>query len=118
MWIARKYSEELTTKRGEPQRTQGSQRKRIRFQGTTAQTERLQVYASIAKAGHETQVNAFLSVPLSTVVKILVLPTGTGCHLLNHGQNELAVTVVEIGSVAADLAQEANFVIAELRQTF
>src|SRR5215831_4910165 len=37
-------------------------------------------------------------------------------HLLDHGKYEFAVAVVESDRVAANLAEEADFVIGELRQ--
>src|SRR5580693_7710134 len=39
-------------------------------------------------------------------------------HLLDHGQNQLAITVVEAYGVAADLAEEADLVIGKLGQPF
>src|SRR6202034_781635 len=38
-------------------------------------------------------------------------------HLLNHGQDQLAVAVIEVGGIAANLAQEADFVVGKLRQS-
>jgi hypothetical protein len=38
-------------------------------------------------------------------------------HLLDHGEHEFAVAVVQAGGVAADLAEEADFVVGELRQS-
>src|SRR5208337_334611 len=38
-------------------------------------------------------------------------------HLLDHRQDELAVAVVEVGGVAANLAEEADFVMGKLRQS-
>src|SRR3954465_15161558 len=40
---------------------------------------------------------------------------GAGGHLLDHGEHQLAVAIVEVGRVAADLSQEANFVFRKLR---
>jgi hypothetical protein len=39
-------------------------------------------------------------------------------HLLNHGQHQLAVAVVEADGVSADLAEKADFVIGQLRKVF
>ncbi len=39
-------------------------------------------------------------------------------HLLDHGQHQLAVAVVQIGGVAADLAEEADFIFGKLWQPF
>src|SRR5712691_3800411 len=38
-------------------------------------------------------------------------------HFLHHGEDQLAVAVIEVGGVAADLAEEADFVVRELRQS-
>src|SRR5215469_15266026 len=38
-------------------------------------------------------------------------------HLLDHGEHEFAVAVVESDRVAANLAEEADFVVGELRQS-
>src|SRR5450631_3985837 len=38
------------------------------------------------------------------------------CHFLDHGQAQLAITVIQAARVAADLAQEAEIVVRELGQ--
>src|ERR1700686_4535755 len=38
-------------------------------------------------------------------------------HFLDHGENQLAVAVVQTSGVAADLTEEAHFVIGKLRQS-
>src|SRR5437879_5716968 len=45
------------------------------------------------------------------------LSSRTRRHFLNHGQNQLAVALVEAHGVAPNLAQEADFIVAQLRQT-
>src|ERR1700685_4023928 len=47
----------------------------------------------------------------------LQLLTGVRRHLLDHGEDQLAVAVIEVGGVAADLAEETDFVVGELRQS-
>src|ERR1700722_13914565 len=39
-------------------------------------------------------------------------------HLLHHGEHQFTVAVVEVGGVAADLAEKADFVIGKLGQSF
>src|SRR5579863_4264284 len=43
---------------------------------------------------------------------------GVSGHLLHHGEHQLAVAVIQADGVAADLAEEADFVVGELRQAF
>ena len=45
-----------------------------------------------------------------------VLPAD--CHLLDHGNDQLAVTVIQVRRVAADLREEANLIFSELRTGF
>src|SRR5258708_32470554 len=49
-------------------------------------------------------------------VYLLSLSSGTGCHLLDHGDNELAVRFVQAGGVAANLREKTHFVFRERRQ--
>src|SRR5689334_6744914 len=44
------------------------------------------------------------------------LPSRVRGHFFHHGQHQLAVAVVQAGGVAADLAEEADFIIRKLRQ--
>src|SRR5271168_1455777 len=45
------------------------------------------------------------------------LPRRIGRHLLHHSQHQLAVAVIQAHGVAADLAEKADFIIGELRQS-
>ncbi len=47
----------------------------------------------------------------------LELFRGVGRHFLNHGEDELAIAVVQAGGIATDLAEEADLVIRQLRQS-
>jgi hypothetical protein len=39
-------------------------------------------------------------------------------HFLNHGNYQLAITVIQVARVAPNLGQKAEFVIGQLRQSF
>src|SRR5437899_10354976 len=45
----------------------------------------------------------------------VLLSSGSGGHLFHHGDHQLAVAIVQIAGIAADLAQKADFVIRKLR---
>jgi hypothetical protein len=49
-----------------------------------------------------------------TTYKAEPLADGGGGELLDHGEQKLAVAFIQIGRVAADLGQEAQFFIGEL----
>src|SRR3954464_1934760 len=46
--------------------------------------------------------------------RILLTPGASG-HLLHHGDHQLAVAIVQVAGIAADLAEEAEFVVSKLR---
>src|SRR5437016_10411272 len=47
-------------------------------------------------------------------LRALLLSSSAGGHLLHHGQHQLAIAFIETGGVAANLAQEADFIVAQL----
>ena len=46
------------------------------------------------------------------------LPGRAGRHLLDHGQDQLAIAVIQADRVTPDLAEKAHFIVGELRQSF
>ena len=51
----------------------------------------------------------------ATQVDSSALSSRTGSHFLHHGQDQLSVALVETYGITANLAEEADFVVAQLR---